>query len=56
MNKQGTVVRWDDARGFGFIRRTGAQDIFFHVRDFRAGPDRSRLPRWKRPCSSSTAS
>ena len=38
MNKQGTVVRWDEAKGFGFIRGTGAQDIFFHVRDFRAGP------------------
>lgn len=38
MNKQGTVVRWDDAKGFGFIRGAGAQDIFFHVRDFRAGP------------------
>ena len=38
MSKQGTVVRWDDAKGFGFIRGTGAQDIFFHVRDFRAGP------------------
>jgi len=38
MNKQGTVVRWDDAKGFGFIRGTGAQDIFFHVRDFRARP------------------
>ena len=37
MKKQGTVVRWDDAKGFGFIRGTGAQDIFFHVRDFRAG-------------------
>ena len=38
MNKQGTVVRWDDAKGFGFIRGTGAQDIFFHVRDFRGAP------------------
>ena len=38
MKKQGTVARWDDAKGFGFIRGTGAQDIFFHVRDFRAGP------------------
>ncbi|WP_240788647.1 DUF1294 domain-containing protein [Ramlibacter henchirensis] len=29
-------MRWDDARGFGFIRGTqGGQDIFFHVRDFR---------------------
>jgi uncharacterized membrane protein YsdA (DUF1294 family)/cold shock CspA family protein len=37
MRSQGTVVRWDDARGFGFIRSTkGGQDIFFHVRDFRS--------------------
>ena len=36
MKRRGTVVRWDDARGFGFIR-TGAStaDVFFHVRDFR---------------------
>jgi uncharacterized membrane protein YsdA (DUF1294 family)/cold shock CspA family protein len=36
MKKTGTVVRWDSARAFGFIR--GAQpgaDLFFHVRDVR---------------------
>ena len=38
MKKQGTVARWDDAKGFGFIRGATAQDIFFHVRDFQAGP------------------
>jgi uncharacterized membrane protein YsdA (DUF1294 family)/cold shock CspA family protein len=38
MKKQGTVVKWDDARGFGFIRATGSSgDVFFHVRDFHAG-------------------
>lgn len=37
MKKQGTVVKWDDARGFGFIRASGSNgDVFFHVRDFRA--------------------
>ena len=37
MKKQGTVARWDDARGFGFIRSPGSNaDVFFHVRDFRA--------------------
>jgi uncharacterized membrane protein YsdA (DUF1294 family)/cold shock CspA family protein len=37
MKKQGTVVKWDDARGFGFLRSPGtSSDIFFHVRDFRA--------------------
>jgi uncharacterized membrane protein YsdA (DUF1294 family)/cold shock CspA family protein len=38
MRKIGTVVRWDDMRGFGFIRGEGfAQDVFLHIRDFR-GP------------------
>lgn len=38
MKKQGKVIRWDDERGFGFIRspQTSA-DIFFHIRDFRGG-------------------
>ncbi|MDB5943887.1 MAG: colD-shock DNA-binding protein [Ramlibacter sp.] len=37
MRKQGTVVRFDADRGFGFIRspQTGA-DVFFHVRDYRS--------------------
>lgn len=42
MNKQGTIVRWDDERGFGFVRAAGADagantDVFFHIRDFRGG-------------------
>ena len=38
MKKQGTVVRWDDQRGFGFIRcNATSQDIFFHVRDCEGG-------------------
>lgn len=37
MRKQGTIVKWDEARGFGFIRAAGSiADVFFHVRDFRA--------------------
>lgn len=37
MRKEGTIVRWDDAKGFGFIRSGAvAQDVFVHVRDFRA--------------------
>jgi uncharacterized membrane protein YsdA (DUF1294 family)/cold shock CspA family protein len=36
MKKEGTIVRWDDARGFGFIRSAASTaDVFFHVRDFR---------------------
>lgn len=36
MQKQGSIVRWDSAKGFGFIRspQTDA-DVFFHVRDWR---------------------
>jgi uncharacterized membrane protein YsdA (DUF1294 family)/cold shock CspA family protein len=38
MEKKGTVVRWDAARAFGFIRSPDSQaDVFFHVRDFRGG-------------------
>lgn len=30
-------MKWDDARGFGFIRSAGSSgDVFFHARDFRA--------------------
>lgn len=36
MRKQGTIFRWDPAKGFGFIRSPDTdQDIFFHVRDYR---------------------
>jgi uncharacterized membrane protein YsdA (DUF1294 family)/cold shock CspA family protein len=38
MNKQGTIVRWDADRGFGFVRAPGTDaDVFFHIRDFRGG-------------------
>lgn len=38
MNRQGQIVRWDAARGFGFIATPeGTRNIFFHVRDFRGG-------------------
>ena len=36
MNKQGTIVRWDAQRGFGFLRSPATDaDVFFHIRDFR---------------------
>ena len=36
MQKQGTVVRWNAERAFGFIRSpASAADVFFHIRDFR---------------------
>ncbi len=36
MQKQGTVVRWNAERAFGFIRSpASAADVFFHIHDFR---------------------
>lgn len=36
MQKQGTVIRWDTTRAFGFIRSPDTSaDVFFHVRDFK---------------------
>lgn len=36
MKKQGTIVRWDAARGFGFIRSASVSaDVFLHVRECR---------------------
>ena len=36
MTKQGSIVRWDATRAFGFIRSAdSAGDVFFHLRDYR---------------------
>lgn len=36
MQKQGAVVRWDDAKGFGFIHSPqSSAPLFFHIRDWR---------------------
>lgn len=45
MQKQGTVIRWDATRAFGFIRSPGTSaDVFFHLRDFRgSAPPREGL-------------
>jgi uncharacterized membrane protein YsdA (DUF1294 family)/cold shock CspA family protein len=38
MNRQGTIVRWDADRGFGFVRSPATEtDVFFHIRDYRGG-------------------
>ncbi|QHE85864.1 DUF1294 domain-containing protein [Hydrogenophaga sp. BPS33] len=38
MKKQGTVVRWDSEKAFGFIRCPDIPaDVFFHLRDY-SGP------------------
>ncbi|MFW2178000.1 MULTISPECIES: DUF1294 domain-containing protein [unclassified Moraxella] len=33
---QGTIVRWQDDKGFGFIQTEHKGDIFFHISDYRA--------------------
>lgn len=45
MQKQGTVVRWEASRAFGFIRSPDTSaDVFFHVRDYRgSAPPREGL-------------
>lgn len=45
MTRQGTIVRWDATRAFGFIRSAGsAGEVFFHIRDYRgATPPREGL-------------
>lgn len=47
MPEQGAVIRWDEQKGYGFIRSPkSAQDIFFHVRDlgFSSAELRPDLP------------
>jgi uncharacterized membrane protein YsdA (DUF1294 family)/cold shock CspA family protein len=35
MRIQGTVIKWDDDRGFGFIKPDdGSSDLFFHIKGF----------------------
>ena len=45
MTKQGSIVRWDATRAFGFIRSADcAGDVFFHLRDYRGStPPREGL-------------
>lgn len=39
MKKQGTVVRWDSKKAFGFIRCPQiSADVFFHLRDYEGPP------------------
>lgn len=41
MKKQATIIRWDDARGFGFMRSPDTSaDVFFHVKDWAGGSTR----------------
>ena len=37
MNKQqGTVKKWQDDKGFGFIETDAGESVFFHVSEFKA--------------------
>ena len=40
----GEIVRWQDDKGFGFIRSPKlSQDVFFHIRAYRASGKRPRV-------------
>ena len=45
MTKQGSIIRWDATRAFGFIRSAdSAGDVFFHLRYYRgSAPPREGL-------------
>lgn len=41
MRFEGTLVKWDDARGFGFVRPVeGGADVFVHITSFPFGTGR----------------
>lgn len=35
--QQGTVSKWQDDKGFGFIKTQSGQEIFFHINEFKSG-------------------
>lgn len=49
MRIEGTLAKWNDDRGFGFIAPTqGGQEIFVHISSF---PNEGRRPRLNEPLS-----
>jgi cold shock CspA family protein len=43
MRQEGFLVKWNDERGFGFIRLQGGDEIFVHVSAFGHGSARPQL-------------
>ena len=37
MTKQGSIIRWDATRAFGFIRAEDGVDYFFHESELHGG-------------------
>lgn len=48
MRQQGTVIKWKDDKGFGFIQPAEpGPEVFFHARDFRSAAGEVPAPRMR---------
>lgn len=44
MKQSGTIQKWNDEKGFGFIKpESGNQEFFFHIKSFRNGDNRPEV-------------